>query len=223
MLEIDVLARNKNIFNPDNQEQRRNYGIWDLTRAAISYANVDIRFKKYFVVKDDEQMRPDLMAYKMYGSMSNTGSLLKINGVSNPFAIDAGDVFAAPTPKSIDSMFSTRASLLQKDEANNNPNSEFRKSQEQRRFKVSDSRKEFLNRRAKGKNATPQILPPNMLQDGENQTIRTDLVIGLGPDASNGNVNGNGNGLGAGNLRTNSVIGLSSDVSNALSNSNDNT
>ena len=193
MLEIDVLARNKNIFNPDNQEQKRNYGIWDLTRTSISYANVDVRFKKYFVVKEDEQMRPDLMAYKMYGSMANTGSLLKINGISNPFAIDVGEVFAAPTPKSIDSMFSTRASLLQKDEANNNPNSEFRKSQEQRRFKVSDSRKDFLDRRSKAKNPTPQILPPNILQDGERQTVRTNSVIGLAPDVSNAVPNPNAN------------------------------
>jgi hypothetical protein len=218
MLEIDVLSRNKNIFNPNNQDQKRNYGIWDLTRSSISYVNVDVRFKKYFVVKEDEQMRPDLMAYRMYGSMSNTGSLLKLNGVSNPFAIDVGEVFAAPTTKSLDSMFSTRASLLQSDEANNNPNSEFRKSQEQRRFKVSDSRKDFLERRSRAKNSTQQILPPNLLQDGERQTVRTDLVIGLGPDASNG-VQGGQGGQG-GVQRTNSVIGLSSDT---LQNPNANT
>ena len=193
MLEIDILARNKNIFNPDNKEQQRNYGIWDLTRSSISYKNVDVRFKKYFVVKEDEQMRPDLMAYKMYGGMSYTGSLLKVNGISNPFAISVGEVFAAPTTKSIDSMFSTKASLLQKGEANNNPNSEFRKSQEQRKFKVSDSRKDFLDRRSKAKNPTPQILPPNILQDGERQTVRTNSVIGLAPDVSNAAPNPNAN------------------------------
>ena len=193
MLEIDILARNKNIFNPDSKEQQRNYGIWDLARSSISYKNVDVRFKKYFVVKEDEQMRPDLMAYKMYGSMSYTGSLLKVNGVCNPFAINVGEVFAAPTTKSIDSMLSTKASLLRKDEANNNPNSEFRKSQEQRKFKMSDSRKDFLDRRSKAKNPTPQILPPNILQDGERQTVRTNSVIGLAPDVSNAAPNPNAN------------------------------
>ena len=193
MLGIDTLSKNKNIFNPDSEQQQRNYGIWDIARSSISYRNVDVRFKKYFVTKEDYQMRPDLMAYQIYGDMAYTGTLLKVNSVSNPFAISVGEVFAAPTPKSVDSMFSTKASLLKKDEANNNPNSEFRKSQEQRRFKVSDSRKDFLAKRLKAKNPTPQILPPNIMQEGERQTVRTNSVIGLAPDVSNAVPNPNAN------------------------------
>ena len=193
MLGIDTLSQNKNIFNPDSEQQQRNYGIWDIARSSISYVGVDVRFKKYFVTKEDYQMRPDLMAYQIYGDMAYTGTLLKLNSVSNPFAISVGEVFAAPTTKSVDSMFSTKASLLKKDEANNNPNSEFRKSQEQRRFKVSDSRKDFLAKRLKAKNPTPQILPPNVMQEGERQTVRTNSVIGLAPDVSNAVPNPNAN------------------------------
>ena len=80
MLEIDILAKNKNIFNPDNKEQQRNYGIWDLTRSSISYKNVDVRFKKYFVVKEDEQMRPDLMAYT-HVTYNTTPTLCHTQGV----------------------------------------------------------------------------------------------------------------------------------------------
>jgi len=194
MLGIDTLSKNKNIFNPDSEQQQRNYGIWDIARSSISYVNVDVRFKKYFVTKDDYQMRPDLMAYQIYGDMTYTGTLLKVNSVSNPFAISTGEVFAAPTSKSVDSMFSTKASLLKNDETNdNNPNSQFRKSQEQRRFKVSDSRKDFLAKRLKAKNPTPQILPPNVMQEGERQTVRTNSVIGLAPDVSNAVPNPNAN------------------------------
>ena len=193
MLGIDTLSKNKNIFNPDSEQQQRNYGIWDIARSSISYVNVDVKFKKYFVTKDDYQMRPDSMAYQIYGDMAYTGTLLKINSISNPFAIDVGEVFAAPTTKSVDSMFSTKESLLKKDESNNNPNSQFRKSQEQRRFKVSDSRKDFLAKRLKAKNPTPQILPPNVMQDGERQTVRTNSVIGLAPDVSNAVPNPNAN------------------------------
>jgi len=193
MLGIDTLSQNKNIFNPDSEQQQRNYGIWDIARSSISYVGVDVKFKKYFVTKDDYQMRPDLMAYQIYGDMAYTGTLLKINSISNPFAIDVGEVFAAPTTKSIDSMFSTKASLLKKDESNNNPNSQFRKSQEQRKFKVSDSRKDFLDKRLKAKNPTPQILPPNVMQEGERQTVRTNSVIGLAPDVSNAVPNPNAN------------------------------
>jgi hypothetical protein len=193
MLGIDTLSQNKNIFNPDSEQQQRNYGIWDIARSSISYVGVDVKFKKYFVTKDDYQMRPDLMAYQIYGDMAYTGTLLKINSISNPFAIDVGEVFAAPTTKSVDSMFSTKASLLKKDESNNNPNSQFRKSQEQRKFKVSDSRKDFLAKRLKAKNPTPQILPPNVMQEGERQTVRTNSVIGLAPDVSNAVPNPNAN------------------------------
>jgi hypothetical protein len=193
MLGIDTLSQNKNIFNPDSEQQQRNYGIWDIARSSISYVGVDVRFKKYFVTKDDYQMRPDLMAYQIYGDMAYTGTLLKINSISNPFAIDVGEVFAAPTTKSVDSMLSTKASLLKKDESNNNPNSQFRKSQEQRKFKVSDSRKDFLAKRLKAKNPTPQILPPNVMQEGERQTVRTNSVIGLAPDVSNAVPNPNAN------------------------------
>jgi len=193
MLGIDTLSQNKNIFNPDSEQQQRNYGIWDIARSSISYVGVDVKFKKYFVTKDDYQMRPDLMAYQIYGDMAYTGTLLKINSISNPFAIDVGEVFAAPTTKSVDSMLSTKASLLKKDESNNNPNSQFRKSQEQRKFKVSDSRKDFLAKRLKAKNPTPQILPPNVMQEGERQTVRTNSVIGLAPDVSNAVPNPNAN------------------------------
>ena len=193
MLGIDTLSQNKNIFNPDSEQQQRNYGIWDIARSSISYVGVDVKFKKYFVTKDDYQMRPDLMAYQIYGDMAYTGTLLKINSISNPFAIDVGEVFAAPTTKSVDSMLSTKASLLKKDESNNNPNSQFRKSQEQRKFKISDSRKDFLAKRLKAKNPTPQILPPNVMQEGERQTVRTNSVIGLAPDVSNAVPNPNAN------------------------------
>lgn len=194
MLNIDTLARNKNVFNPNPDDQERNFGIWDITRSSVSYKNTAVQFKKYAVVKEDQQMRPDMIAFRIYGDQTYTGSMLKINGVSNPFALQEGDVIVAPTPKAIEASFSTKeASLKASESNNNNPNTKFRQAQEQKKFKVSNSRKEFLDRRAKGKNPTPQILPPNMMQEGERQTVRTNSVIGLGPDVSNATPNPNAN------------------------------
>ena len=193
MLQIDILGNNKNIFNPDSSQQERNYGIWDLTRSSISYRNSDVRFKSYLVVKDDQQMRMDLVAYSVYGDMKYTGTLLKINGITNPFAVDEGDVIAAPTTKSVDSLFSAKEASLSLNDTSNNPNSKFRNSQEQKKFAVSDSRKDFLAKRANAKNPAPQILPPNVMQDGDRQTVRTNAVIGLAPDVSNASPNPNAN------------------------------
>ncbi len=194
MLNLDILSRNKNIFNPNSQDQERNYGIWDLTRSSVSFKNTKVEFKKYVVVKEDYQMRPDIIAYKVYGDLKFTGSLMKINSISNPFALNEGDVIAAPTPKAIEASFATKSATLKAGESNNNnPNTQFRKSQEQKKFQLSNSRKDFLNRRAASKNPTPQILPPNILQEGERQTVRTNSVIGLAPDVSNATPNPNAN------------------------------
>lgn len=194
MLNIDTLGRNKNIFNPNSADQDRNFGIWDLTRSSISYKNTPVQFKKYAVVREDQQMRPDSIAFNIYGDQSFTGSMMKINSISNPFAVQAGDVIVAPTADSIESAFTTKESTLKVSESNNNnPNTKFRQAQEQKKFQVSNSRQAFLDRRAKGKNPTPQILPPNLMQEGERQTIRTNSVIGLGPDVSNASPNPNAN------------------------------
>ena len=131
MLNLDVLAKNKDIFNPNAQDQERNYGIWDLTRSSVSFKNSKVEFKKYVVVKEDYSMRPDIIAYKVYGDLKYTGSLMKINSISNPFAVNVGDVIAAPTVKAIDSAFNTKAATLKAVESNNNnPNTKFRKAQE---------------------------------------------------------------------------------------------
>ena len=194
MLNLDTLGRNKGIFNPNPEDQDRNFGIWDLTRASISYKNTPVQFKKYAVVREDQQMRPDMIAFRIYGDQTYTGSLMKINAISNPFAVQEGDVIVAPTTDSIESAFTTKESTLKLSETNNNnPNTKFRQAQEQKKFKVSNSRQAFLDRRANGKNPTPQILPPNMMQEGERQTIRTNSVIGLGPDVSNATPNPNAN------------------------------
>lgn len=46
-----------------------------------------------FRVGKDEEMRPDLIAQQAYGYLSPLEQLLKFNDVSNPFAIQEGDVF----------------------------------------------------------------------------------------------------------------------------------
>lgn len=46
-----------------------------------------------FRVGKEEEMRPDLIARQTYGYLSPLEQLLKFNNVSNPFAIQEGDVF----------------------------------------------------------------------------------------------------------------------------------
>jgi len=46
----------------------------------------------YFLVTQDESMRPDLITKKMYGYMDNIEGVLKFNDISNPFSIEEGDI-----------------------------------------------------------------------------------------------------------------------------------
>lgn len=46
----------------------------------------------YFLVTQEEAMRPDLVTQKMYGYLDSMEGVLKFNNISNPFSIDEGDI-----------------------------------------------------------------------------------------------------------------------------------
>lgn len=193
MLKIDTIAKNKGIFNPDTDLQSKAIGIWDLTKSSLTYAGTFPQIKNYKRVSEEFSMRGDRLAYINYGDSSYTGSFLKFNSVSNPFALDEGDIVVFPLVNSIDDAIAQKTKLMQKGSGSDNPNSQFRKSQEQRKFKTSDSRAKFIEMRNKAKNTPTQILPSNMMQEGERQTVRTNSVIALAPDVSNATPNPNAN------------------------------
>jgi len=41
-------------------------------------------------------MRPDLIADSIYGDQNQLDALLKFNGISNPYSVNAGDILYAP-------------------------------------------------------------------------------------------------------------------------------
>lgn len=137
-------------------------------------------------------MRPDLICLQAYGNLTNIGSLLKINSFSNPFAISTGMLFAIPLENRLNAAFDQKAKLIAQNNTSTNPNTAFRRSQENKSFKVSDSRKKFVEAQAQAKNPVPQALPPNFLQEGEVQILKTPQVIALGPSVSSAGPNPNG-------------------------------
>jgi hypothetical protein len=192
MIEIDTLSRNKNIFNPNTDLQTQGIGIWDLTRSSLSFFNINVRIKQFYKVTEDTQMRPDLISLQGYGDLGRMGSLMKINGVSNPFAVNTGTMFAIPEIEGMEAAFDQKKMTLVSGNTTDNPNTAFRKSQENKAFKTSDSRKAFVEQQSKAKNPIAQPLPPNILQQGEVQTLKTPVVISLGPSVSAAGPNQNG-------------------------------
>jgi hypothetical protein len=184
MIEIDTLSRNKNIFNPNKDLQNQGIGILDLTRASLSFGNINLKISQFYRVPEDAQMRPDLICLQGYGNLTNIGSLMKTNGISNPFSIDTGTLLAIPDADGLDAAFDQKKMTISSGNTTDNPNTAFRKSQENKAFKTSDSRKKFIEQQSKAKNPIAEPLPPNLLQDGEVQTLITPSVIALGPNAS---------------------------------------
>jgi len=184
MLNIDTITKNKNIFNPDKDLMNQGIGIWDLTRSSVSFSLINLKIKQFYTLTEDTQMRPDLVAYQAYGNLANTGSLMKVNGISNPFAIKTGTIFAIPSQERLDAAFDQKRTFLKQSNTTTNPNTAFRKAQEGKTFQVSESRKKFVEAQNKAKNPVPQALPPNVLQEGESQTIKSNEFILLGASAT---------------------------------------
>jgi len=192
MIEIDTLGRNKTIFNPNREQMDQGVGIWDLTRSSVSFSRINLKISKFYTVTEETQMRPDLICLQAYGNLTNIGSLMKINSYSNPFAINEGMLFAIPIQDRLDAAFDQKRKVIAQNNTSTNPNSAFRRSQENKSFKVSDSRKKFVEAQTQAKNPIPQALPPNVLQEGEVQVLKTPQVIALGPSVSAAGPNPNG-------------------------------
>ena len=134
---IDTLSQNKSVFNPQSElNATGNYGIWDLTKASITYDSLPIKIKSFFIVTEYYQMRPDLISAIKLGDAGKVGSLLKFNAISNPFALDEGKALAIPDPQTIQESFTIKKTKNQANASSNtntNPNNSFKKNQEEKK------------------------------------------------------------------------------------------
>lgn len=72
-------------------EKKNGDVVTDLTRATFKFPVGSVAGGGLTVVKQDEQMRPDLVANRVLGKQELWDSLLKFNGVSNPFSLDVNN------------------------------------------------------------------------------------------------------------------------------------
>ncbi len=186
-LNIDVLFENKKVFNPDEKLMNANQGIWNLTNSSITFNNVRVQVSEVYYVTDDDQMRPDLIAYYRYSNQGRMGTLLKFNGYSNPFSLDTGQILYIPLEKSITDGFDSKKNLDKKGNTNSSPSNAFKKAQESKISKPSEGRKKYVENKIKNKPA--QVLPPNMTQPGEQTVIRKDGTIIFAPSSGGGGYN----------------------------------
>jgi hypothetical protein len=193
-LNIDTLYKNKDTFSPVPGNNENSYSIWDLTRPSVNYIQSNTEVESVYVITDYYQMRPDIIAAIHYGDQGKMGSLLKFNDISNPFSISAGNFLLIPTEKTINDSFRLKklanqnaASSNSNTNTNTDPSDAFKKNQEQKKFKVSEGRKKFLN--SKIKNQPALILSPNVTQPGEKTIEKKNGYIIFAPNAGGGGTN----------------------------------
>jgi hypothetical protein len=189
MLEIDTLLVNKRIFNPNVSDQSKSIGIWDLTQASVNYDIDFMNSRKVFRVTSDMVMRPDLISLYQIGDSQYCGSLMKVNGISNPFTIDEGRLLFIITPQMIRKTYDRKKDEIsgQSVSQQNTPLDNLIKAQEDKVFQVSPGRKNFLDKAIKNK--PPLILPPNVSQPGDRKFTRKGKVFTFAPDTGKGGFN----------------------------------
>jgi hypothetical protein len=189
MLNIDTLSVNKRVFNPDLEQQAKSFGIWDLTQSSVNYQIGFLNSRKIFTVTSDLTMRPDLISLYQTGDSQYCGSIMKINNISNPFSIEEGRKLFILSPEMIRRTYDKKKEEISSQSASkeNKPLDDLKKAQEDKMFKVSPGRKNFLDKNVKNKPAL--ILPPNVAQPGDRKFVRKGDVFTFAPDAGKGGFN----------------------------------
>lgn len=110
----------------------------------------------YFLVSDEDAMRIDLVSFKMYGNVNYAEGILKFNQISNPYAIDSGDVlYTFDIP-----------SMEKKLRGDNNISTNRKDIRDQyltpeKKNKIDPQLKEFEKRESARLSKTNPLLPPN--------------------------------------------------------------
>lgn len=125
------------------------------------------------IVTDDEIGRIDLISLKYYRDANYVDYILKWNNISNPFSINMGDVLDIPQNNAVLAVIRP-IKMVQKSTDAISIRDQFINT---KRLPIKDAKRiEYLQRKASQKaNGSSQILPPNILKDGD-----TNITIGNG-------------------------------------------
>lgn len=172
MLGIDIIEAKPYRVDPKTQVQMLDIVVssWDTRRIRYSLRSIAI-------VTEETQMRPDLIAMSYMGDQSGLGTLLKLNNISNPLTVATGEVLAVPGQTMIKDLFDSGQSITnQKQKAKS-----FRKELQEKISQVSKERLEYLNSKNIS-NLADTPLPPNLLQEGQQQILVEGGKLLFGPD-----------------------------------------
>jgi hypothetical protein len=127
-------------------------------------------------VLEEEEMRPDLLSNRLYGTTSKWDALLKYNGISNPFSLSREDFLLAPSFRSTDKLIVPPFEVT---ELGIEPSSAIEE-------KILNPKSEKDKKRIEAlKNRSSEVLPPNINQSGVRNFRKQNGEIIIGNNSSN--------------------------------------
>jgi hypothetical protein len=176
MLKIGILY--KKYFSKDRNKEN----IVDLTRTSINATVLaNTAAINTYMVKQEHQMRADLVAKTLYGDQNKADLLMKYNAISNPFSIAEGDILFIPTMENLDSLvkmpvpiedIGDTSGIVDESEVFTNP---------------KDNKDKERLKQLKEKNKGKDILPSNLNKKGnKNIKIKNGKVV-FGEDVTSVN------------------------------------
>jgi hypothetical protein len=149
----------------------------DLVAPSWNTRTIRYTIKNIAIVTDETEMRPDLVSMIYLSEMSTLGTMLKLNGISNPLSVKRGEILFIPGDEMVSELFrSGEAVNNQKQKARS-----FRKELQEKISQVSKERLEYLNSKNIS-NLAETPLPPNLLKEGQQQILVTEGRLIFGPD-----------------------------------------
>lgn len=139
-----------------------------LTTPTVVFAS-DTRVIAEHTITEDQIGRMDLISLKYYTDENYVDFILKWNNISNPFILNIGDVIEIPYNKSaLQTIIPVK--ILQISNINASNASIRNQFIDTKRLPIKDAKRiEYLQRKSTQKsNGSKQILPPNVLKEGEN-------------------------------------------------------
>jgi hypothetical protein len=147
-----------------------------MTQPSLIFIN-DVTVIAEHIVTEDDICRIDLISLKYYREAAYSDYILKYNGISNPFSINAGDVLLIPSTEAT----TTRIIPFKSVNVDDDKLSIRDQFINTKRLSKKDAKRiEYLQRKAASKpNGSSEILPPNIRKsdDAPNITIGNGKII----------------------------------------------
>jgi hypothetical protein len=126
------------------------------------------------LINEFENMRPDLIADRVYGKIQLWDVLLKYNGISNPFSIQSDDILYGPAGSALDAMYTSPREITERDQRQENRVSPF----------LDPKTKKDKDRLDNLKKKAGVVLPPNINKPGDKNVKVKDGRVIFGEDVT---------------------------------------